>query len=145
MLVSIGELSQSTLRWVPICQGFSHFLDFLHHFVMPKWATYSIRVNQGITLQAISIWRFASLILYYTINFLLFILTEVRIANIIKIWPITILWSIDFTIWKQQWQFTIVDHVLSNISHFHAKPLQIDNLSFVDTFTTIDIKFQPNL
>ena len=26
----------STLRWVPLCQGFSHFSGFLHHFVFVK-------------------------------------------------------------------------------------------------------------
>ena len=43
MLVFIGKLSPSTLRWVPICQGFSHFSGFLHNFVLAKSAT--SRVN----------------------------------------------------------------------------------------------------
>ena len=33
MLVFIRLLSLSTLRWIPICQGFSNFSAFLHHFV----------------------------------------------------------------------------------------------------------------
>ena len=33
MLVFIEELLRSTLRWVPTCQGFSHFSACLHHFV----------------------------------------------------------------------------------------------------------------
>ena len=45
MLVFIGKLSLITLRWVPMCQGFSNFHCFLHHFVLAKLATSSIRVN----------------------------------------------------------------------------------------------------
>ena len=30
-----------------MCQGFSHFSDFLHHFVLAKLATTSIRVKQA--------------------------------------------------------------------------------------------------
>ena len=45
MLVFIGKLSLNTLRWVPICQGFSHFSGFLRHFVLAKLDTSSIRVN----------------------------------------------------------------------------------------------------
>ena len=37
--------SLSTLRWVPICQGFSRISGFLHHFVLAKLAPSSIRVN----------------------------------------------------------------------------------------------------
>ena len=44
-LVFIGKLSLSTLRWIPICQGFGHFLGLLHHFVLTKFATRSIMVN----------------------------------------------------------------------------------------------------
>ena len=40
MLVFIGWPSLSTLRWLPICQGFSHL--FLHHFELAKLATSSI-------------------------------------------------------------------------------------------------------
>ena len=43
MLVFFGLLSHSTLRLVPMCQGFSHFSRFLHHVVMAKLATSSIR------------------------------------------------------------------------------------------------------
>ena len=35
----------STLRWVPICQGFGHLQGFLHHFVVAKLAISSIRVK----------------------------------------------------------------------------------------------------
>ena len=45
VLVFIGKLSLSTLRKVPICQGFSHFSGFLHHFVLAKVTTSSTRVN----------------------------------------------------------------------------------------------------
>ena len=45
LLVFIGKLSLSTLRWVPMCQGFSHFFGFLHHFVLAKLATSSISVK----------------------------------------------------------------------------------------------------
>ena len=45
MLVLIGKLLLSTFRWVPICQGFSHFPVFLHYFVLAKLATSSIRVK----------------------------------------------------------------------------------------------------
>ena len=44
MLVLIGKLSPSILRWVPICQGFGDFSGFLHYFVLAKLATSSIRV-----------------------------------------------------------------------------------------------------
>ena len=47
MLVFIRKLSLSTLRWVPICQGFSHFSGFSHHFVSAKLATTSIRVKES--------------------------------------------------------------------------------------------------
>ena len=57
MLVFIGKLSWSTLRWVPICQGFSQFSGFLHHFVLAKLATSSTRVN---FLLAISVQLFFS-------------------------------------------------------------------------------------
>ena len=43
MLVFIGKLLMSTLRWVPICQGFGHFSGFLHHFLLPQVATSSLR------------------------------------------------------------------------------------------------------
>ena len=47
MLVFIRKLSliMSTLRWVPICQSFSHFSGFLHHFVLAKLVTSSIKVK----------------------------------------------------------------------------------------------------
>ena len=38
MLVFIRQLSLSTLRWVPMCQGFNNFSGFLHHFVFAKLA-----------------------------------------------------------------------------------------------------------
>ena len=39
MLVFIGKLPLCNLRWVPMCQGFSHFSGFLLHFVLAKLAT----------------------------------------------------------------------------------------------------------
>ena len=45
-----------------MCQGFSHFSGFLHHFVMAKLATSSIRVNSatGLTqMLAITTYRTA--------------------------------------------------------------------------------------
>ena len=45
MLVFIGKLSLSTLRWVWICQSFSHFSGSLHYLVLAKFTTSSIRVN----------------------------------------------------------------------------------------------------
>ena len=45
MLVFIEKLLLSTLIWVPICQGFNHFQFFLHHCVLAKLATSSIRVK----------------------------------------------------------------------------------------------------
>ena len=50
MLVLIRKPSLSTLGWVPICQGFSHFSAFLYHFVLAKLATSSIRVKGCIVL-----------------------------------------------------------------------------------------------
>ena len=37
MLVFFGKLSLNTLRREPVCQGFSHFSDFLYHFVLAKF------------------------------------------------------------------------------------------------------------
>ena len=45
MLVFIGKLSLSTIRWVPICHGFSHIYAFCHHFMLKKLATSSKRVK----------------------------------------------------------------------------------------------------
>ena len=45
MLVLIWKLLLSTFIWVPMGQGFDHFSGFLHHFVLAKVATSSIRVN----------------------------------------------------------------------------------------------------
>ena len=45
LLVFIEKFSLSTLRWVPMCQGFSHFSGFLHNFVLAKLATSSISVK----------------------------------------------------------------------------------------------------
>ena len=42
MLVFIGKLS-STLRRVPMCQGFSIFSAFLHYVAVVKLATSSLR------------------------------------------------------------------------------------------------------
>ena len=47
MLVLIGKLSLSTLKWVPICQGFGDFSGFLHYFVLAELATSSIRVKSS--------------------------------------------------------------------------------------------------
>ena len=47
LLVFIGKLSRSNLRWIPICQGFSDFSGLLHHFVIGNLATRSIRVKAG--------------------------------------------------------------------------------------------------
>ena len=41
MLVFIKKLSLITLRLVPMCQGFSDFLGFAHHFVLARLATSS--------------------------------------------------------------------------------------------------------
>ena len=45
VLVFIGKLSRSTVRWVPICHGFSHFSAFCHHFMLTKLASSSKRVK----------------------------------------------------------------------------------------------------
>ena len=42
-------LSLSTLRRVPMYQGFSHFLGFLHHFVISKLAISSIQIREYFT------------------------------------------------------------------------------------------------
>ena len=36
MLVFIGKLSPSTLRWVPMCQGFCHFSGYFASFCLGK-------------------------------------------------------------------------------------------------------------
>ena len=42
MLIFLGSLLMSSLRCVPVCQGFSYFLlGFLHHFVLAKLGTSS--------------------------------------------------------------------------------------------------------
>ena len=45
MLVFIGKLSLGSLRWLPICQGFSHFTGFPSFLFWPKLATSSTSVN----------------------------------------------------------------------------------------------------
>ena len=45
VLVLIRKVLLSTLRWVPMCQGFGDFSCFLLHFVLAKLATSSIRVK----------------------------------------------------------------------------------------------------
>ena len=54
MLVFIGKLSLSALRWVAICPCFNNFLGFWHHFVLAKPATTSKRVKVS------KVWRCAS-------------------------------------------------------------------------------------
>ena len=62
MLVFIGKLSLSTLRWVPICQGFSDFSGFLHHFVLAKlaasrsWLTVKILGHFSINMSE-NVWK----------------------------------------------------------------------------------------
>ena len=46
MLVFIRKLSLSTLKWIPMCQGFNHFSGFLHIFVLAQAATTSIRAKE---------------------------------------------------------------------------------------------------
>ena len=48
MLVFIGKHLLSTLRWVPLCQGFNHFSGYLHHFELAKLVTSSIRVDSRV-------------------------------------------------------------------------------------------------
>ena len=45
MWVFIGKLLLSTIRWVPICQGFSNLSVFCHYFMLTKFETSSIRVK----------------------------------------------------------------------------------------------------
>ena len=54
MLVFIGKLMMSTLRWVPIYQGLNHFQVFSIIFVLEKLATSSIRVNKYCQLSTCS-------------------------------------------------------------------------------------------
>ena len=56
VLVLIRKLSLITLRWVPICQSFSHFSGFLHHCLLVKLATSSIRVKDE---QSLMFWNFS--------------------------------------------------------------------------------------
>ena len=56
MLVLIRKLSLSTLRWVPICQGFSHFSGFLHHLAytnlwgLALWMKVALLALEGLIL-----------------------------------------------------------------------------------------------
>ena len=56
MLVFIWKLSLSTLRWVPICQGFGDFSGFLHHFVLMELVTSSTRVNYCCITTPLWVW-----------------------------------------------------------------------------------------
>ena len=47
MLLFKGQLSLSTLRWVPKCQTFNHFSVLLHLFVLVKLETTGIVVKEG--------------------------------------------------------------------------------------------------
>ena len=68
VLVFIRKPSLCTLRWKPMCQGFSHFSGFqsffmfLHHFVLHKLGTRSIRVELQVKcLPIISVFAYRSL------------------------------------------------------------------------------------
>ena len=56
ILVLIRKLSLSTLRWVPICQGFSHFSGFLHHLAyknlwdLALWMEVALLALEGLIL-----------------------------------------------------------------------------------------------
>ena len=56
MLVFIGKLLLSTLRWVPMCHGSDHFSGVLHNFVLVKLATSSIKVISCVTIWALWAW-----------------------------------------------------------------------------------------
>ena len=45
MWIFIGKLALSTIRWVPMCHILRHFSGVLHHFVLAKLATSSVRVR----------------------------------------------------------------------------------------------------
>ena len=45
VVCGVIRYSHMSTHIVPICQGFSHFLAFLHAFVLAKLATTGIRVN----------------------------------------------------------------------------------------------------
>ena len=55
----------STLRCVPICQGFSHFSSFLHHFVLAKLAKFSC---QSIGLAASRFCRYCNFLASPSLN-----------------------------------------------------------------------------
>ena len=55
MFVFIGKLSLSTLRWIPMCQGFSNFSGFLYHIVLVKLATSSIGIKGLVLIYWLSI------------------------------------------------------------------------------------------
>ena len=60
MLVLIGKLSLSTLRWVPICQGVGDFSGLMHYFVFAKLATSNIRVSRALATDTTMLGRVAS-------------------------------------------------------------------------------------
>ena len=43
----MGNNQLKHLKWVPIFQGFHYFWGFLHHSVLAKLSTSSIRVKSG--------------------------------------------------------------------------------------------------
>ena len=45
MWVFIRKLSLNTIRWVPMCQGFSHFPAFCQYLIMTNLATSNIRLK----------------------------------------------------------------------------------------------------
>ena len=53
MLVFIEKLSLSTIRWVPICQGFNHFSAFCHYVMLTKLATSIGRFNRSSRFQVL--------------------------------------------------------------------------------------------
>ena len=54
LFIFIGKLLPSTLRWVPICHGFSDFSAFCRHFMLTKLVSSSIRVNPLIPSSALT-------------------------------------------------------------------------------------------
>ena len=140
-LVFMGKLLLSSLRWVLIYQEFSHFSAFLHHFILAKLVTISIRVNSRsphihtchlvssvkISLLATSILFQASASLSWSITwFLLALSSASRIA-----------WSMSFTesllsSWKTVIRSMFWTHALT-------QPTRRDSSLFFQFFSIIPV------
>ena len=68
ILVFIGNLSLSTLRWVPICQGFSHISGFFASLCIGQISPSSIKVKMLWTMCIYSMYKWVKIARHFGWN-----------------------------------------------------------------------------